>query len=123
MVLNWLQKMDQVGLPEINLSGVSKIKRNLRQEHFLSLEFDGPSTNPFVSKSLEQTFLVTEITLSVSESECIVVLKSTNDTSKVKLTRKEAHAFLEMLASKARAAGWLTLAQWPDWIGLQKPTI
>jgi hypothetical protein len=122
IVSHWLYKMGQVDLPELNLPGVSKIKRNLAQEHVLSLEFDGPLLKPVISTSIEQPLLATEATLSVSESECIVVFKSsTNDTSKVKLTRKEAHAFLEMLAGKARAAGWLTLAQWPEWIGVQTP--
>lgn len=122
MVLHWIQKMDQVGLPELNLPGVSKIKRNLSQEHSLSLEFDGPAHNALLLKSIEETSLATEVTLSVSELECIVEFKSAHETAKVKLTRKEAHAFLEMLAGKARVAGWLTLAHWPEWIGLQKPS-
>jgi hypothetical protein len=38
----------------------------------------------------------------------------TEDDSK--LTRKESHMVLELLAQKASSASWLDAVQWPGWL-------
>lgn len=109
--------MAEVGLPQLQMPGVNPMPRNLSQEHALSLEFDGPSLNPEIANPAQVVLLATEVSLSVSELECVFVLKAGKASSQLKLTRKEAHAFLEMLARKAKDAGWLKLPQWPEWLG------
>jgi hypothetical protein len=117
LISHWLQKMEQVGLPNLILPGVAKLQRNLSQEHELSLEFDGPSPNTSLTNEMGKASLTSEISLSVGELGCDLVFKSNQDNTQIKLTRKEAHAFLEMIAGKAKTAGWLNAPQWPDWLG------
>ena len=117
MVTRCMQKMVEVGLPKLSVPGVAPIERDLSQEHALSLEFDGPASQSSDASPAQHTLLASELSLSVNELECVIVLKSDKAHSQLKLTRKEAHAFLEMLASKAKSAGWLESPHWPGWLG------
>jgi len=49
--------------------------------------------------------------------DCTLTLKAENNSTKLTLTRKETHSFLEMIASKSKQAGWLDLPNWPNWLG------
>jgi hypothetical protein len=117
LVSRWVQKMKEVGLPQIKVAGLASMQRDLSQEHAMSLEFDGPASSSSAPSPAQLTLLATEVNLSVSESECNIIFKNGKAHSQLKLTRKEAHAFLEMLANKAKSAGWLQSPLWPEWLG------
>ena len=108
-------KLEKVGLPSLPFQ--RKVpERDLSQEHALSLEFDGPQTKKAANAPAENVLLMHEVTLTVTELECTLILKSQTKHSQMSLTRKETHALLEMLASKARHAGWLEHTHWPVWL-------
>lgn len=120
----WLAQLQAVDLPPV--AGLS-LARDLGTEHRLSLEFDGPVTTPPEPESEPdphnskppKTWLLHEVTITVQPTGCVVLLKAKNQEMALQLdlTRKEAHAVLEMLALKARNVGWLEKPLWPDWLG------
>ena len=117
-VLALADKLESVALPSVSLANLRSAERNLGQEHALSLEFDGPQPKATVSTPHKAALLLQEVTLTVTELDCTLVLKAPPQATQMVLTRKETHALLEMLASKARQAGWLQAAQWPEWLSV-----
>ena len=118
LISRLVNKMQEVGLPQMNMPGLNQMPRNLSLEHSLSLEFDAPTFNPAVSCPLHEVLLATEVSFSVTETESLVVFRGGKNLSELKLTRKEAHAFLEMMARKVKEAGWIDSVQWPEWLGV-----
>lgn len=117
LVFAWVEKLEAIGLPEIALQQLKTKNRNLSQEHALSLEFDGPQSKKTHPEYLQSSMLISEITISVSPVDCTLTLKAESSATKLTLTRKETHSFLEMIASKSKQAGWLDLPNWPIWLG------
>jgi hypothetical protein len=122
LVQHWIKKLEEIGLPQVAISNMSPIDRNLHQEHLLSLEFDGPKKKIYSSNQVEaiQAELITEITLVISKIDCQFTVKHLENECKILLTRKEAHALLEMFALKSIEAGWLKLPKWPEWLGINQ---
>jgi hypothetical protein len=120
MVTAWVlalaDKLEAVALPLVSLSQLQSAERNLGQEHALSLEFDGPKPKATASTHKQSALLLQEVSLTVTDLECSLVLKAPPQSSHLVLTRKETHALLEMLATKARQAGWVQQPQWPAWL-------
>ena len=100
----WVAKLQGIDLPAI---GIPLGPRDLGQEHALSLEFDGPQPSNFKPTQASTDVLLFEIKLTVDAL----------GAKQLALTRKESHTFLEMLAQKARAVGWLDTVQLPQWLG------
>jgi len=116
----WVEKLESVDLPSVYVKGLNTTPRNLKQEHALSLEFDGPQISNSSLKSLESSCLVKEVTLRVTNTDSSLTLKSENQFSEIQLTRKESHALLEMLAIKAKQVNWLGSPKLPNWLGSSK---
>ena len=116
----WVEKLETVDLPQVEIEGLNLNLRDLKQEHALSLEFDAPQVSIFSTLSPASTFLVKEVTLQVTGTESTVTLKSEIESEQIQLTRKESHALLEMLALKAQQANWLTSPYLPSWLGASK---
>jgi hypothetical protein len=113
----WIEKLELIGLPELTLAQLQSSQRNLPQEHALSLEFDGPQIKKPKIATPQNPMLIKEITISVTKIDCAIVLKAECKSTQLNLTRKEAHACLEMIASKSKQAGWLITLHWPNWLG------
>lgn len=116
----WLQQLHAVELPPV--AGLN-LPRDLAVEHRLSLEFDGPAPAPpgvaapaAVQESPHEK-LLHEVRLTVLPTGCVLVLRADGLEQTLELTRRESHALLDMLAARARAAGWLDAPAWPDWLG------
>ena len=120
LVSAWIEKLELIGFPQIEIAQFQNPERNLPQEHELSLEFDGPKSKKLNSKSTQNTELIKEVTISVSQVECALLIKAENRSTQLNLTRKESHALLEMISSKARHAGWIEIPNWPNWLGGNK---
>lgn len=121
LVQTWVKQLETICLPEV--AGI-QLPRDLGLEHQLALEFDGPrqlaqaqpSTHPALGMAQGEG-LLQEVTLNVEPIGCMLVLKCPEQHQSFELTRKESHAVLDMLAGKARAAGWLEQPDWPGWLG------
>jgi hypothetical protein len=120
VVVAWLKKLELVDLPHV---GFELGKRNIELEHSLSLEFDDLRSVELPNTSPPDTPLLSEVTLRVDSFGATVVLRGGKQTVGLTMTRKEAHLVLEMLAFKARSAGWATAVAWPDWLGYHRKTL
>ena len=122
LVQHWIKKLEEIGLPQVSISNMGPIDRNLQQEHLLSLEFDGPKEKVQSSNPIDgiQSELLTEVSLVISKIDCQFIAKHFENECKILLTRKEAHALLEMFALKSIEAGWLQLPKWPAWLGINQ---
>jgi hypothetical protein len=110
----WVEKLEAIELPSV---GIPLGPRDLRQEHALSLEFDGPqTTNPPPTQTYTDVLLI-EVKLTIDPLGATLHLLGQGRETSFTLTRKESHTFLEMLAKKARQAGWLDSVQLPEWLG------
>jgi hypothetical protein len=110
----WVAKLQGIDLPAI---GIPLGPRDLGQEHALSLEFDGPQPSNFKPTQTSADVLLLEIKLTVDALGAKLQLVGQGRESRLALTRKESHTFLEMLAQKARVVGWLDTVQLPQWLG------
>ena len=117
LVAVWIEQLQKIGLPN---AGIELVQRDVRQEHALSLEFDGPQASSSKSPSAStQTQLLQEIDLTVDAYGTRLTMKGGGVKMTLGLTRKESHMVLEMLASKARQAKWLEPVAWPEWLGCE----
>ena len=114
LVALWIQQLQKIDLPN---AGIALGQRDVRQEHALSLEFDGPQASGKSPSASTQTQLLQEIDLTVDAYGTRLTMKGEGVKMTLGLTRKESHMVLEMLANKARQAKWLEPAPWPDWLG------
>ena len=112
----WVEKLQSIDLPSV---GIPLGPRDLGQEHALSLEFDGPKSTNFQQAQTCDDTLVIEIKLTVDALGAKLHLIGQGRESHLAVTRKESHTLLEMLAQKARAVGWLDMAQLPHWLGVK----
>ena len=110
----WVKKLESVELPQV---GVPLGDRDVGQEHALSLEFDAPVTTEHKPVTAAQAKLLQEVTLTVDTVSTQLVLKGQELQTTLKLTRKESHMVLELLAGKARAVRWVNAVVWPQWLG------
>jgi hypothetical protein len=117
LVSAWVDKLQKVELPNV---GFSLGDRDIGQEHALSLEFDGPTTTQKKPDTQVKSRLLQEVTLTVDSVGVKLVLRGESVETKLTLTRKESHLVLEMLAKKAKVAGWLSEVVWPNWLGSSK---
>ena len=116
LVQAWLIKLETIDLPEV---AIPLGKRNIGQEHSLSLEFDAPQTMEHQPSILHEAILIHEISLTVEATGTLVVLKGQGLQTRFSLTRKESHLVLELLAKKARSVNWIEAVGWPQWLGTQ----
>lgn len=117
LVSAWVDKLQKVELPDV---GFSLGDRDIGQEHALSLEFDGPTTTQKKPDTQVKSRLLQEVTLTVDSVGVKLVLRGESVETNLILTRKESHLVLEMLANKAKVAGWLSEVVWPNWLGSSK---
>ncbi len=117
LVNAWIEKLEVIGFPQIAVAQLQKSDRNLPLEHELSLEFDGPKLKKVKTYPSQNTALIQEVFISVSLVDCVLLFKAIGKSTQLSLTRKESHAFLEMIASKAREANWVDIPDWPNWLG------
>jgi hypothetical protein len=117
LVSAWVDKLQKVELPDV---GFSLGDRDIGQEHALSLEFDGPTTTQKKPDTQVKSRLLQEVTLTVDSVGVKLVLRGESVETNLTLTRKESHLVLEMLANKAKVAGWLSEVVWPNWLGSSK---
>ncbi len=110
----WVEKLQHIDLPKVC---IPLGPRDLAQEHALSLEFDGPKPSDVKPTPALESMLVLEIKLTVDALGAKLHLVGQGRESQLRLTRKESHALLEMLAKKARVVGWLDSVQLPQWLG------
>ena len=61
--------------------------------------------------------MLEEVSLTVQPTGCLLVLMGNGQQMSFELPRKESHAVLDMLATKARAVCWLEAPTWPHWLG------
>ena len=114
----WLKQIEHVALPQVPF--LPPVPRNVAQEHALSLEFDGPRQHRPAAAEAVTPLLTNEISLKVAAATCDLVIRHPSAQTEIQLTRKEAHAVLELLAQQARHAGWLSVPAgdaWPTWLG------
>ena len=113
----WTAKLEEVALPSM-AEYLPSAPRNLEQEHSLALEFDGPQPKnesiPIVN--LGGAHLLLEINLKLSSIQTQLTLRSATQETTLSLSRRETHAFIEMLFVKSKHAGWLVTASFPDWL-------
>lgn len=114
LVKAWIDKLSEVELPKV---GIDLGERDLSQEHALSLEFDGPQKSHAKISSPAITTLISEVTITVNSLGSRLIIKGQGKESRVALTRKESHLFLEMLARKSRNINWLDQIELPNWLG------
>ena len=114
LIKAWVAKLDEIDLPEV---GINLGKRDLSQEHALSLEFDGPQKRQGGFTSKQAPKLIQEVTISVNSLGSRLIIKGQEQASTISLTRKESHLLLEMLVRKARNANWVDRIEWPQWLG------
>lgn len=112
----WLRQLDAVDLPTV--AGVN-LRRDLGEEHRLSLEFDAAAPAARNQKAVNAVaeWLLQTVELTVAPTGCVLVLKTSGLQQTMELTRKESHAVLDMLFTTSRAAGWFECPQWPQWLG------
>ena len=121
LVSAWLEKLEAIGLPQIAIAQLQNPNRNLPLEHELSLEFDGPKSKKVSTNPNPNAMLIQEVSISVSQVDCLLLIKAEGQSTRLNLTRKESHAFLEMVAAKARHADWINKPNWPIWLGVSRP--
>jgi hypothetical protein len=114
LIKAWVAKLDEIDLPEV---GINLGKRDLSQEHALSLEFDGPQKRQGGVTSKQAPQLIQEVTISVNSLGSRLIIKGQEQASTLSLTRKESHLLLEMLVRKARNVNWVDRIEWPQWLG------
>jgi hypothetical protein len=119
VVIAWLKKLELVDLPNV---GFELGERSIELEHSLSLEFDELRSVELPSTPPPDTPLLSEVTLRVDSLSATIVLRGGSQSVGLKMTRKEAHLVLEMLAFKARSAGWTAAVTWPGWLGDHRKT-
>ena len=116
LVQAWIGRVQSVGLPIVPLAHLGGESRDVAAEHLLSLEFDGPRDAGQPQAHLEPTLIQTA-SISVSQLDSTLTLIAGGKSSQIKLTRRESHAFLEMITSNAIGAGWMKAPDLPDWLG------
>ena len=109
----WVDKLQSTDLPDI---GIPLGQRDIAAEHALSIEFDAPQRTDQAASPASQALLAEEVTLTVDAMGTRFMVKGGGQHMTLRLTRKESHLVLEMLAQKARAARWLEPVLWPDWL-------
>jgi hypothetical protein len=119
----WTTKLEEVALPSIG-DFIPNVPRNLGQEHSLALEFDGPHPKNETSSILNfgDAHLLLEINLKLSSIQTQLTLKGASQETTLSLSRRETHAFIEMLFVKSKRAGWLVAASFPEWLTGQQST-
>ena len=111
----WTEKLEQIALPDI--PGIfDAAHRNMADEHNLALEFDGPKPKSNPTRSDRQGELLTAIDLTVSSIQTRLTLRGANKEMTLSLSRRETHAFIEMLFLKSKSAGWLKTVKYPTWL-------
>ena len=119
----WTAKLEEVALPSMG-DYLPNAPRNLEQEHSLALEFDGPHPKNESSPILNfgDANLLLEINLKLSSIQTQLTLKGASQETTLSLSRRETHAFIEMLFVKSKHAGWLVAASFPEWLTGQQST-
>ena len=113
VVAAWAKRLEEVGLPDV---GLPLGERNLRLEHELSLEFDGPTNSTramSISKCMNLVRLV-NITVDALGSKLEIQIDAVTTT--LVLTLKESHIILELFARKVNSARWNKSVAWPEWL-------
>lgn len=111
----WTEKLEQIALP--NIPGIfDATHRNIASEHSLALEFDGPKPKSSPTRGWSQADLLTAIDLTVSSIQTRLTFRGVRNEMTLSLSRRETHAFIEMLFLKSKSAGWLKTAQYPKWL-------
>jgi hypothetical protein len=110
-----VQKLQDIDLPNV---GFPLGQRDISQEHALSLEFDAPKLTTSPLEHAAQMLLLQEVTLTVDELGMNLAMRGQGLEMEMSFTRKESHIVLEMLAQKAREAGWLEAVELPVWLGM-----
>jgi hypothetical protein len=113
----WTAKMEEVSLPSMG-GYLPNTPRNLEQEHSLALEFDGPQpkNESFPVFNLSYAHLLLEINLKLTSIQTQLTLRGSSQEITLSLSRRETHAFIEMLFVKSKHAGWLVGASFPKWL-------
>lgn len=113
----WTAKLEEVALPSIS-DFLPNAPRNLVLEHSLALEFDGPQPKnesaPILS--INGAHLLLEINLKLNSIQTHLTLRGVSQEISLSFSRRETHAFIEMLFNKSKQAGWLVAASFPDWL-------
>lgn len=111
----WTDKLEQVALPDI--PGIlDTTHRNIADEHNLALEFDGPKFKCNQTNVSLQGELLTAVDLTVNSIQSQITLRGENKKMTFSLSRRETHAFIEMLFLKSKSAGWLKIVNYPIWL-------
>jgi len=113
----WTAKLEEVALPSM-CDLFPNIPRNLEQEHSLALEFDGPQPKNESAPALNVSgaHLLLEINLKLDSIQTKLTLKGSSQETSLNFSRRETHAFIEMLFIKSKQSGWLVAASFPDWL-------
>ena len=117
----WTSKLEEVSLPSMS-NYLPSAPRNLEQEHSLALEFDGPhpKNESASALNLSSAHLLLEINLKLSSIQTQLTLRGGSQETSLSLSRRETHAFIEMLFVKSRHASWLVAASFPEWLTCQQ---
>lgn len=121
----WTAKLEEVALPSMG-DFLPNAPRNLEQEHSLALEFDGPQPKNESAPALNinDAHLLLEINLKLNSIQTQLTLRGVSQETSLNFSRRETHAFIEMLYMKSKQAGWLVAATFPDWLtGQQSPNV
>ncbi len=121
----WTAKLEEVALPSMG-DFLPNAPRNLEQEHSLALEFDGPQPKNELAPalSINGAHLLLEINLKLNSIQTQLTLRGVSQETSLNFSRRETHAFIEMLFMKSKQAGWLVAASFPDWLtGQQSPNV
>jgi hypothetical protein len=117
----WTSKLEEVSLPSVS-NYLPSAPRNLEQEHRLALEFDGPhpkGESPS-ALNLSSAHMLLEINLKLSTIQTQLTLRGGSLETNLSLSRRETHAFIEMLFVKSKHASWLMAASFPEWLTVHK---
>lgn len=117
----WTSKLEEVSLPSM-CDYLPSVPRNLEQEHNLALEFDGPhpKNESASTLNLSGAHLLLEINFKLSSIQTQLALRGGYQETILSLSRRETHAFIEMLFVKSKHASWLVAASFPEWLTGQK---
>jgi hypothetical protein len=113
LVIVWIDKLERTNLPDI---GLPLGQRDIATEHALSIEYDAPYQVKQASVKDSTALLIEEVTITVDALGTRLIIKGGKHKMTLKLTRKESHMVLELLAQKASSARWLDAVQWPGWL-------
>ncbi len=124
LLIGLAEKLQEIALPQVNFY-TSKIARNILQEHTLALEFDGPLVQKKSKKILNATKvqLIKEINLKLNSVRTTLKLRGAFRESSLNISRRETHAFIQMLHVQCTKAGWLEAAKLPDWLVEYQSTV